>query len=127
MRYVYFFLGWVFFIMGFIGVFVPLLPTTPFLILSAGCFSKSSERFYNWLLDLPYMGAPLRDWKLHRMIRLRAKWLATILIGSAVGYVWFFSPVVAWVKAIMLLVCGSVLIYIWSQKSTREQKNSECR
>ena len=119
MNYVYFVLGWIFFLLGLIGVFVPLLPTTPFIILAAGCFSKSSDRFYNWLLNLPYMGGLLRDWNENRVIGLKPKILATVFISSAVFYVGLFSPVMIYIKGIMLIICLSVLIYIWSQKTKK--------
>ena len=69
-------LGFVFVGLATIGVVLPLLPTTPFLLLAAACFAKSSHRFYRVLLENRIFGPLIRDWREHRAIPLRAKILA---------------------------------------------------
>jgi uncharacterized protein len=69
-------LGWVCVVLGFIGVVLPVLPTTPFLILAAFAFGKSSPRLKQWLLDHPIFGDPIRDWETNGAIRPRYKILA---------------------------------------------------
>lgn len=110
-------LGWVFFSIGLLGVFLPLLPTTPFMLLAAWCFSKSSPQFYQWLIELPYIGQSVKDWHDHKVIRLKAKVMATVLITGALIYVGFFSVVANEIKLMMLLICLGVLLYIWLQKT----------
>ncbi|WP_460753508.1 YbaN family protein [Marinomonas epiphytica] len=56
-------LGWLSLITGFIGIFLPLLPTTPLVLLAAWCFSKSSERFHKWLMEHKFFGPIVRDWQ----------------------------------------------------------------
>lgn len=62
-RILYLLLGWLSLVSGVIGIFLPLLPTTPLVLLAAWCFSRSSERFHNWLLKHKFFGPIVRDWQ----------------------------------------------------------------
>jgi len=82
-------------IAGLIGVFVPLWPTTPFLVLAAACYSKGSRRFHDWLVAHPVFGPPIRAWNEHRAIPLPAKAaavfslsLSAIVMGVKLGRTW---------------------------------------
>ncbi|MEM9303436.1 MAG: YbaN family protein [Pseudomonadota bacterium] len=77
-------LGFLFVGIGGIGVILPLLPTTPFLILAAACFARSSERWHRWLLSSATFGPIIRSWEAHRCIPRRAK-IASLLIMGLVG------------------------------------------
>lgn len=76
--------------LAFLGIVVPLLPTTPLLILAAACFAQSSDRWHRWLMDHHLFGPLLQNWQAHRCIPRRAKIVAVILIllfgGYAVGF-----------------------------------------
>ncbi len=63
-----FVIGWFFVVLGLLGVIMPLLPTTPFLLISLMCFSRSSPKFYDWLFNHRVVGKPLRDWQERRYI-----------------------------------------------------------
>src|SRR5262245_29487642 len=71
---------------GVVGIFVPLLPTTPFVLLAALCFSRGSERWERWLLAHPRFGPIVRDWRAHHAVPLRAKQLAWTMM--ALGSAW---------------------------------------
>lgn len=88
MRSVYFVLGLLFIALGFIGAFLPVLPTTPFLILATACFARSSPRLENWLLSHPRFGASLRAWREQGAIPVRAKLLA--VAGISTGFLLFW-------------------------------------
>lgn len=87
MRYVYLGLGWFFVALGIIGAFLPIMPTTIFLIIAAWCFARSSPELEAWLLDHPMFGQTLRNWRERGAISRRAKLLACSMI--AVSYAIF--------------------------------------
>lgn len=73
-------LGTLFFVIGVFGIFLPLLPTTPFLLLSAACYARASARFYNWLINHYILGPYIRDWRSNKGMPLRTKLTAILLI-----------------------------------------------
>lgn len=91
MRFVFFAIGCLAVIAGLIGVVLPVLPTTPFLILAAACFARSSPRFEQWLVDHPTFGPPVRDWRENGAIGARAKLFA--IIGIVLGFGIFIATV----------------------------------
>ena len=86
MRIVWIAFGHLALITGTIGIFVPLLPTTPFVLLAAFCYSRGSERIHQWLLNHPRFGRIVRDWREHGVIRTRAKVISVILLVVSVSY-----------------------------------------
>ena len=100
--------------LAFVGVFLPLLPTTPLVILAAFCFSRGSERLHRWLLAQPLFGSMLRDWQAHHVIRFKVKCVATSMIVIMMGYPVFFGPLALWLRLALSGVVVSVLAYIWS-------------
>lgn len=104
-------------ILGFIGAFVPVLPTTPFAILSAYLFSKSSPRLHRWLLSLPVLGPGVRDWEQHKVIRPRAKVLALATIFIVFGISLIVAPVGKALKLMLVVIGLSVSTFIVTRKS----------
>jgi uncharacterized protein len=96
---------------GIVGIFLPLLPTTPFVLVAAFCFARGSERCEQWLMTHPRFGPMVRNWRDHRAIPLRVKQLAwaTMAFGSAWG--WFMLPANwRWAPA---LICALVALWLW--------------
>lgn len=70
--------------LGVLGVVLPGLPTTPFILLAASCFAKASPRLHHWLRQHRYLGPMVRDWEAHRSLPPRVKWLATAMMSAMV-------------------------------------------
>jgi uncharacterized membrane protein YbaN (DUF454 family) len=103
----YFLLGWIFFGTGVVGAFLPVLPTTPFMLLALWMFSKSSDRFHHWLYNHRVFGPPLQRWQQHHVIPWTAKLAAVgMMIFSFVLMLLFRD----WAWWIYLLI-GAVMLY----------------
>lgn len=117
MRLLYLSLGVLFTLLGMIGLALPLMPTTPFLIVAAFCFSKSSPRLHQWLLDLKAVGPALRDWEEGGVIRTKPKIFATIMIIVMVSYPVYKFRAVYWISGSILVTITLVLLFIWTRPS----------
>ena len=102
MRPLLFTLGWLLFALGFVGVFIPVLPTTVFMLLALWCFSRSSDRFHEWLYTHRHFGPPLQLWQEHGVIPLKAKYTAILFMTGSLIYVFVFSSTPVWAKTLML-------------------------
>jgi hypothetical protein len=77
-------------LLGLIGIFVPGLPTTPFLLLSAACFSRSSEKLYRWLMNNRWFGSIIRNYREHRAVSIKCKVTSLIFLWCTIGYTALF-------------------------------------
>jgi hypothetical protein len=107
--------GWISLILGIIGIFLPLLPTTPFVLLSAYCFSKSSERLHSWLINQPRLGPMIQHWEQHGSISQGAKVTATALIVSLFSISLVFFALSILVKTALVCTGAGVLAFIWTR------------
>lgn len=82
-------LGWLAVGLGFVGIFVPGLPTVPFLLVALWAFARSSRRFHDWLYDHPRFGPPLRDWRERGAISPRAKISAVVVMAASLAWITF--------------------------------------
>jgi len=97
--------------LGVLGIFLPLLPTTPFVLLAAWCFSRGSTRCEAWLLNHRILGPMVRDWRERRAVPLRAKQLATLMMALGSAYAGTRLPTVwCWVPA---ACCACVALWLW--------------
>lgn len=112
-----FVLGWFFFCLGIIGAFLPIVPTTPFLLLAALCFSKSSPRFHTWLLAMPVFGAAVEDWRLRRVIRPRAKVLCASMLSLSLAFLWTREKPELFIKLPVTLLLAGVGGFVVTRRS----------
>ncbi len=110
-------LGTISLILGIIGIFVPLLPTTPFLLLTAFLYLKSSMKAYNWLMKQPYLGKYIIDYKENKIIPLKAKVMSVSIMWGSILYCIIFLIPVIWGKIILILITLGVTFHILSFKS----------
>jgi uncharacterized membrane protein YbaN (DUF454 family) len=94
-----------------LGLVLPVLPATPFVLLAAACFARASERFYNWVLNHRVFGPTVREWRRHRSIPYRVKLGAIALMAAslATSIVFFVRP--AWLQAVLGAL--GVLLAAW--------------
>lgn len=113
MRTTYLLIGHASITLAFLGIFVPLLPTTPFVLLAAACYSRGSERFHTWLHEHPRFGPVIHSWREHGAIGLRSKIVATVMVAASVTYsmIRLHAP---W-NVIALLIGGAVLTFLLSR------------
>lgn len=79
-------------LLGVVGIFLPGLPTTPFVLVAAGCFVRASPRAHAWLQTHRLFGPTLRDWETHRSIPRRAKIIALLMMAGSVSVsLWYFN------------------------------------
>lgn len=100
--------------LGLIGVVLPLVPTTVFLILAAYAFARSSPRLHTWLVEHPRFGASIVNWQQHRSISRNAKWAAVSVMALSLGVSWFVG-VGDLVLGLQALVLGTVAVFILSR------------
>jgi uncharacterized membrane protein YbaN (DUF454 family) len=115
-------LGLLCLVLGVIGVAVPLLPTTPFVLLAAACFAKSSPRMHGWLLNSELFGPMLRGWEANRCISYKVKWLALLMMAVVGGVsIWFFVAA-GWLRIAGLGFVGVGCLTVLSLKTCPLQK-----
>lgn len=112
-------------LLAFIGIFLPLLPTTPFLLLSAYFFSHSSETLHNWLINHRLFGPIILDWRKYGIIRKKAKIISIMLIVILFGYTLIFVPVQVTIKIIVSLIGISVSTFILTRPSEVKDLSAE--
>ncbi len=104
--------------LGFIGAFLPVMPTTVFLLLAAYFFARSSPKFYNWIMNHKVFGQFIRDWRAGLGIPLKAKILAVTMIVLTIGYSITVVPLL-WVKLLLLLTGLCLCYYLISRPTKR--------
>ena len=109
---------------GVIGIFLPLLPTAPLIILAAACFARAYRPFHEWLLAHRWFGPMLREWYHHRSVRYRTKLLAiAMMLVSFTGTIVFIVRPV-WAKVLLAVFALAVAVFIYRLPSRDGPPNS---
>lgn len=108
----YLVLGWSCVGLGLAGAFLPLLPTTVFLLVAAWAFARSSERWHTWLLAHPRFGHLIRGWQEHHAMPRRAKRIALVTLAASYGFTAYVFGPLSWAALLGGLCIAGVGIYI---------------
>ncbi len=121
-RYLLFFAGTLFLGLGLIGIVLPILPTTPFLLLTAACYARSSKRFYEWLINNKLFGKYIKNYRENNGIPLKGKILAISLLWTTIIFSTLFFINEFFISLFLVIIASFVTIYLIKIK-TFKQKN----
>ena len=110
-----FFLG-----LGIIGIILPILPTTPFLLLAAACYAKSSKRYYNWLLNNKWFGKYIKNYREGNGIPLKVKILSISFLWITIIFSAFFIVTILIVRVILIVIAAVVTIHILNIRTLKQ-------
>ena len=105
-------LGTFFVGVGIAGIFIPVLPTTPFLLLSAALYAKSSTRFYNWLINNRIFGQYIKNYREGKGIPLRLKIITITLLWITIGCSAIFAVYILWVRIMLVIIAAGVTVHV---------------
>jgi uncharacterized membrane protein YbaN (DUF454 family) len=107
-------------LLGIIGLFLPVMPTVPFLIVAAWAASRSSPRLHRWLYEHPHFGRQLRDWNDAGVVPRRAKWFTTVaMAGSTVSMLVVAPARWLWAVGVLVACMATVLAWLWRRPEQR--------
>lgn len=121
MKYLFITLGSLCVGLGIFGIFLPLLPTTPFLLLAAALYVRSSSRLYHWLLYQPYLGPYIRNFRQYRAIPLRVKVISVTLVWVTILYSVCRVVESNTIRLLLLLLAIAITWHILSYKTLRKE------
>ncbi|MDO5691904.1 MAG: YbaN family protein [Pseudomonadota bacterium] len=99
--------------LGLIGVALPVMPTVPFLIVSAWAASKGWPEFEIWLLNHRLFGPPILQWRERGAVPRRAKWYSTLMMGTSAIGLQFFTQIPLWLRIAVPAVMLAIAIWLW--------------
>lgn len=100
-------------VLAVLGLFLPVLPTTPFLLLTAACWARASPRLHHWLLSHPRFGPLLDQWQRHRSLPRRAKRAAIAMLSLSLGGSIYLVRAMPWLQVLLLAVGVAVGTWLW--------------
>jgi uncharacterized membrane protein YbaN (DUF454 family) len=99
-------------LLGIVGIFLPVMPTVPFLIVAAWAASRSSPRLHRWLMTHPRFGRQLRDWYEHGVVPRRAKWITSVMMAGSSISMLVIAPG-HWMPAVLCLIAVMAIVLAW--------------
>ena len=109
--------GTFFLVIGIIGIFIPILPTTPFLLLAAACYARGSKKFYNWLINNKWLGEYIKNYREGRGIPLTVKILSITFLWITIAFSTFVIVSIFLVQVILIIIAIVVTIHILTIKT----------
>jgi len=111
------FLGTFFLIISFIGIFIPILPTTPFLLLAAACYAKGSKKFYNWLINNKWFGEYIKNYRERKGIPFSVKIISITILWITIAFSIFIIVSNLLIQIILISIAIAVTIHILTIKT----------
>jgi len=118
--------GTVALLLGIVGLFLPLLPTTPFLLLASACYMRGSARMHQWLMNQRHLGPYLRSYQQGRGIPLRAKITALALMWTSLTVSMWIIPL-PWVRVLLLVTGVAVTVYLYRMRTLMPDELDQIR
>ncbi len=108
--------------LGILGIFLPLLPTTPLLLLAAALYVRSSPKLYDWLINHPRLGIYIRNFRENKAIPLKAKVLSVSMVWLTIGFCILFVIKPLWLRIALALLATAISWHILSFATLEEKK-----
>jgi uncharacterized membrane protein YbaN (DUF454 family) len=111
--------GTIFLAIGIIGIVIPILPTTPFLLLAAACYLRGSKRMHDWLLNNRWVGEYIRNYREGRGIRARTKIIIIALLWATILYSTIFIAQHLAIQVLLIVIASTVTVHILTLKTLK--------
>ncbi len=108
-------------VLGVLGILLPILPTTPFLLLAAACYSRSSQRFHDWLITNRLCGAYIRNYREGRGIPRAQKMLTLALLWLVIGFTAWQATTQWWLRLLLCGIAAGVSVHLIKMKTSRPE------
>lgn len=125
LRWVLISCGWIFTLGGVAGIFLPLVPTVPLLLLAAACFARSSERFHTWLMEHNHLGPLVRDYLNGAGIPLRVKRTAIVMIWVSFSISTFLFAQAVWLRVLLIAMAATITVYLLILPTAPKEDNPD--
>jgi len=111
-KYLYIAAGFTFLALGIVGIFLPVLPTTPFILLSAACFLRGSQRLYVWLTGHRLFGKYIRNYLKYHAISIRSKVISLLTLWVVILMTVIFAVKTLWLRILLILIAAAVSVHL---------------
>jgi uncharacterized membrane protein YbaN (DUF454 family) len=111
--------------LGVLGIFLPLLPTTPFLLLAVACYARSSKKFYNWLLNNKWLGNYIKNYLEGKGVPIKVKVLSISLLWITIIFSAVFIVSILFIRIILILIAICVTIHILSIRTLKQLRRGD--
>lgn len=113
--------GTFFLLIGIIGIFIPILPTTPFLLLAAACYARGSEKFYNWLINNKWFGEYIKNYRERKGIPLSVKIISITILWITIAFSTFIIVSNLLIQIILIIIAIVITIHILTIKTKEKE------
>ena len=121
MKFLFIVFGSISLALGILGIFLPVLPTTPFLLLSAAMFVRGSQRLYDWLMAHKHLGPYIKNFREYKALPLRVKVVSVSMVWATLLYCAFFVAKEWWMSAVFIVIAIGVTVHILSYRTLKKR------